>query len=81
MSSTELTDSDEGKTVVSSDGSSIGMISEVRGGRAYVDPDPNVTDKLMSTMGWSDADEEDFALNASQVDEVTDDEVRLTSNP
>ena len=81
MSSTELTDSDEGKTVVSSDGGSIGVVSEVRGGRAYVDPDPNVTDKLMSTMGWSDADEEDFALNASQVDEVTDDEVRLTSNP
>ncbi|PSP60492.1 hypothetical protein BRC76_08080 [Halobacteriales archaeon QH_8_67_36] len=80
MSSTELTDSDEGKTVVSSDGGSIGVVSEVRGGRAYVDPDPNVTDKLMSTMGWSDADEEDFALNASQVDEVTDDEVRLTSD-
>ena len=80
MSSTELTDSDEGKTVVSGDGGSIGVVSEVRGGRAYVDPDPNVTDKLMSTMGWSDADEEDFALNASQVDEVTDDEVRLTSD-
>jgi len=80
MSSTEITDSDEGKTVVSDDGDTIGVISDVRGGQAYVDPDPGVTDKIMSRMGWSDADEEDFALNASQVEEITDDEVRLTSD-
>jgi len=80
MSSTEITDSDEGKTVVSDNGDTIGVISDVRGGQAYVDPDPGVTDKIMSRMGWSDADEEDFALNASQVEEITDDEVRLTSH-
>jgi hypothetical protein len=80
MSSTEITDSDEGKTVVSDNGDTIGVISDVRGGQAYVDPDPGVTDKIMSRMGWSDADEEDFALNASQVEEITDDEVRLTSD-
>ena len=79
MAHTQLTEEDEGKNVVNADGDQIGVISGFRGGQAYVDPDPGITDKVMSTLGWSDADEGDYALNADQVEHVTDDEVRLSS--
>lgn len=74
-----LTEADEGKTVVNAGGDDIGVIADVRGGQGYVDPDPGITDKIMSTLGWTDADEEHYPLNADQVDHVTDDEVRLGS--
>ncbi|WP_268899792.1 hypothetical protein [Haloarcula salinisoli] len=34
---------------------------------------------ILSTLGWTDADEEHYALNEDQVEHVTDDEVRLSS--
>jgi len=79
MAHTELTDDDEGKKVVNADGDEIGVISGFRGGQAYVDPDPGLTDKIMSTLGWTDVDEDDYALDTDQVEAVTDDEVRVGS--
>ena len=79
MAHTELTEKDEGKKVINAEGDEIGVVSGFRGGQAYVDPDPGMTDKIMSTLGWTDVDEEDYALNEDQVAEVTDDEVRLSS--
>jgi len=79
MANTQLTETDEGKKVVNADGDEIGVISEFRAGQAYVDPDPGITDKVMSSLGWTDADEEHYALNEDQVEHVTDDEVRLSS--
>ncbi len=74
---TELTDADEGKNVVTADGDKIGMVSGVRGGRAYVDPDAGMTDRIKSMLGWEDVDEDDYALEESEIDTVTDDEIRL----
>jgi len=79
MAHSELTEEDQGKTVVNHDGDEIGVISGFRGGQAYVDPDPGMTDKIMSSLGWADVGEDDYALSEDQVAEVTDDEVRLTS--
>ena len=73
-----LSDSDEGKTVVSSAGDKIGIIKEVSRGAAHVDPDPGITDELKSKMGWADRDEDTYPLDESNIDAVTDDEVRLT---
>ena len=75
---TELTENDEGKPVKTADGEQIGMISGVRGGRAYVDPDAGITDRIKSMLGWEDVDEDDYALAESEIDTVTDDEVRLS---
>lgn len=77
MADTEFTDADEGKTVINDEGDDAGVISEVYAGRAYVDPDPAVTDKIMSALGWGDDDE--YALDADNVEHITDDEVRLSS--
>ena len=79
MAHTELTEQDEGKKVVNHDGDQIGVVSGFRGGQAYVDPDPGMAEQIMSALGWSDVDEDDYALDDDRVAEVTDDEVRLTS--
>lgn len=77
MARTNLTERDEGKDVVNADGDTVGTISGFRGGRAHVDPDPGITDKLMSTLGWEDVDDDDFVLESDQVERITDDEVHL----
>ncbi|WP_135534193.1 PRC-barrel domain containing protein [Halostella pelagica] len=72
-----ITDDDEGKSVVNADGETVGMVTEVRGGTAHVDPDPGVTDKIKSKLGWGDTNEDTYPLQEANVDAVTDDEIRL----
>lgn len=75
---TELTTDDEGKTVVTGDGDTVGMITGVEGSMAYVDPDPGMTDQIKSMLGWEDVQQEDYSIDESRVEDVTDDEVRLS---
>lgn len=77
MAEPNLTDSDEGKRVVSATGEDIGMVTEVEGGKARVDPDPGITDAIRSKLGWGDADQRDYTLPADRIGTVTDDEIRL----
>ena len=77
MSGTTVSESDEGKEVVNAHGDIIGIVSGVRRGTAYVDPDPGITDEIMSKLGWNSTDDEDYPLEQSRVDVITDDEVRL----
>lgn len=72
-----LDSDDEGKRVVDSNGAEVGVVVEVDSGRAYVDPDPNVLEEIGSRFGISDADEETFPIEDSDVQAITDDEVRL----
>ena len=72
-----LSDSDEGKKVVDASSENIGRVVEVEGGTAHVDPDPGLTDTIKSKLGWGESDEETYRLQASRIDTVTDDEVRL----
>ncbi len=58
----------------------VGMIQEVRGDTAYVNPDAGITDKIKASLDWGDTDEETYPLDESRVDAVTDDEVRLRSD-
>lgn len=78
MSTTEITTDDEGKRVVSADGEKIGMVTEVRGGMAYVDPDPGMFESVKAKMDWGDAGEDSYPLDGDKIAEVTDDEVRLS---
>ena len=73
----EFTAEDDGKKVIDSHGETVGMVSEVKDGMAYVDADPGIADKIKSTLGWDDADDSDYTLRRSQVDRVTDDEIHL----
>lgn len=74
-----LTDDDVGKTIVDPTGDEIGTVTAVdeHANAMYVDADPGLTERIKTALGWGDADEDDQRLDASHVDHVTDDEVRL----
>lgn len=75
-----ITEDDEGKTVVNADGDEVGMVTEVRGETAYVDPDPGLTDAIKSNLGWEDVDTDDYPLKDDRIAGVDedDDEIRLS---
>lgn len=77
---TNITEDDEGKTVVNADGEKVGIVSGVRGGTAYVDPDPGLTDAIKSKLGWEDVDTEDYPLKEDRIEGVDEDEdeIRLS---
>lgn len=77
MATVDFDESDTGKTVVDAEGDEIGVVREVRGGRAYVDPDPSMMENVKSRLGWGESDEETYPLANEHVQKVTDDEVRL----
>lgn len=77
MSTTNLTDDDTGKRVVTTDGEEVGVITEVRAGTAYVEPDPGMFDKIKAKLDWGDVDEDTYPVRSDDVAAVTDDEVRL----
>ena len=77
-SHTQIDDSIEGKHVINADGDEIGIVSGVRGGVAYVDPDPGIGDKIKSMLGWDDVEEDDYTLRSENIERITDDEVHLT---
>jgi len=80
MSTAQMTDDDVGKTVVTEDGTEVGIVSGYRYGTAYVDPDPGLTTKLKTKLGWEDTDDDGYPLQQEAVDAVTDDEIRLRSD-
>lgn len=73
----DITDDEEGKPVVGPDGEKVGRVIDVEHGTAYVEPDPGITDTVMSKLGWADADEDSYPLQEQAVERVTDDEIRL----
>ncbi|MFC6837287.1 PRC-barrel domain containing protein [Halomarina ordinaria] len=77
MSVRDITEDDEGKKVVDARGETVGRVVDVEHGTAHVDPDPGVTDTVMSKLGWGDSDEDTYPLQEASIAEVTDDEIRL----
>ena len=75
MAST-ITSSEEGKAVVHGD-ETVGRVTKVEHGTAYIDPDPGLTETIMSKLGWGDRDEDTYPLQEASIAEITDDEIRL----
>ena len=67
----------EGKTVVDHEGNTVGLVDDIEGETLYVEPDPGLTDRLSTRLGWADRDEDDRPIDADLVEEVTDDAVVL----
>lgn len=68
-----LTEHDEGKAVVNSDDDQIGRVMKVEHGKAHVDPDPGLTDRIRSELGWDDEDDEEtYVLDPSSIESVSD---------
>lgn len=77
MARTTITESDDGKRVVNADGEVVGLVSGVRDGTAYVDPDPGIAERVTARLGWDDVDDEDYPLEPSKIETITDEEIRL----
>ena len=72
----QLTEDDRGKTVVHGT-ERIGVVTDVRSGQAYVDPDwDHVPEALAETLDWDD-DADAQTLAESAVTAVRNSEVRL----
>lgn len=78
MARQTVTEEDQGKTVVNADGEKVGVVTGVRGGTAYVNPDPGLTDSIKSKLGWEDVDADDYPLKQDRIETIDDDEIRLT---
>jgi hypothetical protein len=81
-SETTVTLSDRGKEVVTQDDEVVGEIAEVEESdsgpnRVFVDPDPDLSDSMLSTLGWSDRHEKGYELEPEQIGSVYGDQVRL----
>ena len=75
---TILTDGDEGKNVINAQGDDIGRVIQVQNGKAHIDPNPGLGDRLMDKLGWSEREDDDiYRLDSRLIATVTDDEVRL----
>ncbi|QLG50521.1 hypothetical protein [Natrinema halophilum] len=77
--SIELSQDEQGKDVVDENAQQIGMIAEVEGQTAYVDPEPGLTDRLRARMNWGGHGDEDYPIDSSQIKEITDDQVVIRS--
>jgi hypothetical protein len=75
----EFSDEDEGKPVMHGD-ETVGRIVSVEHGTAHVDPDPNITDTVMATLGWGDTDEDTYPLQEEAVEAIGEDEVHLSES-
>lgn len=77
MTRERLTKADEGKRVLNTDGTEVGRLVAVEDDRAYVDPDPSVTDTIKAKLGWGDVDADAHPLDEGSIAEITDDEIYL----
>lgn len=75
MTKRPLTEDDVGKRVVDTTGDKIGTIESVREGQAYVEPDTDVDDPLLSKLGWSHDEEEPYPLDEADIEEVGEGEI------
>ncbi|WP_312910820.1 hypothetical protein [Natronosalvus caseinilyticus] len=71
-----FTADDVGKSVETASGDTVGIVTAVDPGTAYVEPDPEMADSTRAALGWGGR-EDAVPLADDAVDRVTEDAVRL----
>jgi hypothetical protein len=74
-----LSTNDEGKYLMDAEGEQIGIVTGVDPEQnvAFIEPDPNLTEAWVQSLGYGDADEDDIEVPGESVDTVTDTEIRV----
>ncbi|RDI71597.1 hypothetical protein [Halopelagius longus] len=75
-----FSDDDRDKTVVTSDGHTVGRVRDVNEDRATIDrsdDDDGLTDKVKDMLGWSD-DDDSHELRREHIDREEDDRLFLS---
>ena len=67
---------DQGKDVVDTRGDDLGIVSDVDGDVLYVEPDPTLTEKIMSTLHWREGESDELKVTPERIRRI-DDEVVL----
>lgn len=70
-------DGDKGKAVCNAAGENVGRVMAVENGKLHVEPDPGLAENVRSKLGWGTDDEDTYVLTANNIEEITDEEVRL----
>ncbi len=74
-----ITDDEIGKEVVDATGETVGMVTQVEQGTAFIDPHPSLTDRIKAALDWGDVDDDAYPLDETTVKRVTDDRIELVS--
>ncbi|MFC4405235.1 hypothetical protein [Haloarchaeobius iranensis] len=79
---TVLSTEDEGKYLMDIEGEQIGIVTEVDAEAqvAYVEPEAGISEALVQSFGFGDADEDDIEVHADAVETVTDTELRVATD-
>ncbi|UTF54594.1 hypothetical protein [Natronosalvus rutilus] len=74
-----LSDDEIGKAVVDTAGEELGMVTDVEEGgeTMYVDAHPGITEKIKAALDWGNVNDDDFPVEANEIEHVTDDQVVL----
>ncbi|MFC7231766.1 hypothetical protein ACFQMM_10755 [Saliphagus sp. GCM10025308] len=74
-----LSDDEIGKAVVDTAGEELGMVTDVEEGgeTMYVDAHPGITEKIKAALDWGNVNDDDFPVDATEIERVTDDQVVL----
>lgn len=76
---TDLTQADAGKPVVDANGDSLGTITRVEDGCAFVDPNDDIPSLAAVVLRWG-TDGDSYPLSNRHVESVTAEGVHLKSN-
>ncbi|WP_440763624.1 hypothetical protein [Natronorubrum sp. DTA7] len=68
-----LTDDEVGKKVIDVEGKELGIVAQVDGGRAAVDPNPSVAEHVLAKIGVEGEDEEDYIVTEDMLETVGED--------
>lgn len=75
-----LSEDEIDKTVVDSDGTSLGTVSDVNHGRAHVTADRHIVEEMETKLPEGGTDEGTYALDDDSIAEITDDEIILAED-
>ncbi|MFC4439767.1 MULTISPECIES: hypothetical protein [Natrialbaceae] len=75
----EITVEDGGKPVIDSEGTEIGVVTDVDDdeGTAYVEPNQDLGGEPKTRLGWGSDTQSEYPLRNDAIDTVTDDEIQL----
>ena len=68
---------DEGKSVMTKDGKTVGTVEKTTDTEIHVQPKSGLSQSIRRRLGWAEKEQENFSVRKSDVDRITDDEIRL----
>ncbi len=71
---------DKGKNVVTADDETVGRVEEASGMTAQIETEGGLSQSIRRRLGWTEEEEETYELDKSNVEEITDDEIKLKNN-